>query len=459
MSQSSEASAGAAVFVTGSTMRHVLVMTASSAVGLMAIFFVDAITLFYISLLGDAAQTAAVGRASYVIGFMIAISVGMMIGSSVLVARAIGGGREGEARSLAGTALIMVFVFNVGVAVVMLALTDWFLAILNAEGDALRYAQTYLRIILPGMPFMSVGMTCMGLLRARGDARRSMYITLIGGAATAILDPLFIFTFGMEVTGAAIVSLLTRFAFAGLGLYYVLGVHKMVDWPKMGRLIADTIKIWALAGPALVTNLAAPVGAFLIANKIAEFGDAALAGQSVVDRLIPLAFGTIFALSGAVGPIIGQNVGAGRMDRVRRTFIDAMIFNVVYVLLAWGALYLARNAIITAYSATGDMALMINLFCAIAAGAFLFNGFMFVTNAAFNNLGKPLWATYFNWARQTLGVVPFIYFGALWGGLEGIAWGVLVGGLPFALIAILTALRLIRRMSAKQEMLAVVPVT
>jgi MATE family, multidrug efflux pump len=446
-----------AVFTTGSTMRHVLVMTASSAVGLMAIFFVDAITLFYISLLGDAAQTAAVGRASYVIGFMIAISVGMMIGSSVLVARAIGGGRNEEARSFAGTALIMVFAFNVGVAVLMLALTDWFLAILNAEGAALGYAQTYLRIILPGMPFMSVGMTCMGLLRARGDAKRSMYITLIGGAMTALLDPLFIFTFGLEVTGAALVSLITRVSFAVLGLYYVLGVHKMVDWPKLGRLVTDTIRIWALAGPALVTNLAAPVGAFLIANKIAEFGDAALAGQAVVDRLTPLAFGTIFALSGAVGPIIGQNVGAARFDRVRRTFVDAMIFNTIYVLVAWGALFLARNAIITAYSATGDMALMITLFCVIAAGSFLFNGFLFVTNAAFNNLGKPLWATFFNWTRQTLGVIPFIYFGAAWGALPGIAWGVLAGSIPFALIAVGSAFWLIGRMGAEQRAPATAP--
>ena len=204
-----------------------------------------------------------------------------------------------------------------------------------------------------------------------------------------------------------------------------------------------------LAVPAMFTNLAAPVGAFLIAQKISEFGDTAIAGQAVVDRLIPLAFGVIFARSGAVGAIIGQNAGAKLMPRARQTLIDGIIFNTAYVVLAWGALFVGRNWIISIYAATGDMALMIDLFATIAAGAFLFNGLMFVTNAAFNNLGKPLWATGFNWMRQTLGVVPFIWLGAEWGGLTGLSWGVLAGSVPFALIAIWTAFALIRSQTPK----------
>jgi Na+-driven multidrug efflux pump len=290
---------------------------------------------------------------------------------------------------------------------------------------------------------MSIGMVSMGILRAWGEARKSMYITLAGGILTAALDPIFIFVLGWEVTGAAVVSFIARLSFAVFGLYLVLGANKMAMWVPIRQVLKDLLEMAKFGVPAMATNLAAPVGAFLIAQKIAEYGDAALAGQAVVDRLIPLAFGVIFALSGAVGPIIGQNFGAGLMDRTRQALIDGIKFNVAYVLFAWGALYFARDIIVNAYSATGDMALMINLFCTIAAAAFMFNGLLFVTNSAFNNLGKPLWATAFNWSRQTIGVLPFIIVGAMWGGLPGIAYGTVIGSIPFALIAIYSALRLI----------------
>jgi putative MATE family efflux protein len=455
MSQAAAGPGNRPVFTQGSTMRHVMVMTVTAAVGLMAVFFVDAITLFYISRLNDPAQTAAVGRASYVLALMIGISVGMMIGASVVVARSIGAGRDGDARSFAGSALIAGFVVMSLVAALLLVLSEDLLTILEAEGAAFAHALAYLHIVLPAMPFMTVGLVSTGLLRARGDARRAMLVTLLGGGATAILDPIFIFGLGLQVTGAAIVAFIVRVAFAAVGLYFVLVVHRMADFSGFGRLIIDARRIAAYAIPAMFTNLAAPFGAFLIARAVSEYGDQAIAGQAVVDRLIPLFFGVIFALSGAVGPIIGQNVGAGQLDRARQTLVNGLIFNVVYVSLAWLVLFLIRGAIIVAYAATGDMAQMINLFGIVLAGSFLFNGTLFVTNAAFNNLGRPLWATAFNWARQTVGVVPFVYFGAKWGGLTGIIWGASIGAVPFALLAFVTAFWLIEKMRVAQPLAAV----
>jgi MATE family, multidrug efflux pump len=433
-----------AVFTQGSTMRHVMIMTSTAAVGMMAIFFVDAVTLFYISRLGDPAQTAAVGRASYVIGFLIAVAVGMMIGSSVLIARSLGEDKEEQAKRYAGSAIVGVAVLGVLFSGILFYYMDWFLGLLDAKGAALEYARRYLSIVLPAMAFMTIGMVSMGVLRAHGAARQSMYITLAGSVLTATLDPIFIFVLGLEVTGAAIVLAIARISFAVYGLYLILVVNKMVSLAPLKRILLDIGEMAKFAVPAMFTNLAAPVGAFLIAQKVSEYGDAAIAGQAVVDRLIPLAFGVIFALSGAVGPIIGQNAGAGLMPRARQTLIDGVIFNTVYVLFAWALLFLGRGLIVSIYAASGDMALMIDLFATIAAGAFLFNGVLFVTNAAFNNLNKPLWATGFNWVRQTLGVVPFVWLGAQWGGLTGLSFGILLGSVPFAVLALMAAFRLIK---------------
>jgi len=432
-------------------MRHVVVMTTTSAIGLMAIFFVDAITLFYISQLGDPAQTAAVGRASYVLGFVIGLSVGFMIAASAMVSRSIGAGDDEAARSYSGTSLLAAFAFGALVTVTGFLLTDWLMGLLKAEGKALEYARTYLYIVLPSMPFLSVGMVTMGLLRSKGDAKRSMYLPMIGGALTAALDPIFIFVLGWDVVGAAVVSSIMRVTFAALGLYFVIGLHNMAALPTPGRFVKDLRNILKIAVPTVATNLAAPVGAFLIAQSVADFGDAAIAGQSVVDRLVPLAFGVIFALSGAIGPIIGQNFGAAKMDRVRQALTDGVVFNLVYVLISWSLLFLAQDYVVRTYNATGDMELVIRLFCTVMAGSFLFNGMLFVSNAAFNNLGKPLYATVFNWARQTLGVVPFVYFGAQWAGLSGIYWGIAAGAVVFGVMPVIAAFALIKKLTVEND--------
>lgn len=447
MSDKPAPSARRAIFLEGSTMRHVVVMTVTSAIGLIAIFFVDAISLFYISQLNDAAQTAAVGRASYVLAFVIAVSVGLMIGASVLVARAIGARQDEEARAYAGSAVIAIFLFNLVFMVILMASSDFFLGLLGAEGEALDYARIYLMIVLSGTPFMGLALVSMGILRALGDPRRAMTVTLVGGILTALLDPIFIFVLDLQVVGAAIVSLIVWISFAVLGLYFLMVVHNALSWSGIRRFGHDVAKLAKYGVPAMITNLAAPFGAFLIAGAIAGYGDEAIAGQAVVDRLIPLAFGVIFALSGAVGPIVGQNAGAGKMGRVRETMINGMIFNIAYVAAAWALLFLGREAIIFAYSATGDMAMMIDLFCTILAGSFLFNGLLFITNATFNNLGHPLWATALNWLRQTVGVIPFIWIGGLWGGIPGIILGATLGSIPFALLAVFAAFKLVKRLS------------
>lgn len=426
-------------------MRHVTIMTLSSAVGLIAVFFVDAITLFYIGLLDDPAQTAAIGRSSYFLGFLISLSIGLMIGSSAVAARRVGAGREEDANQLAVSAMILAFAVSLLVTVGTFIFASPLLQLLNAQGEALQLGTLYLRIVLPSLPFMAVGIVCMGLLRAVGDAKRSMYVTLIGGVMTAILDPIFIFVLDLEIVGAAIVVMLTRSMFAFLGMYYVFGAHKMFKMPDMDGFVDDVKKMATITVPAVLTNLAAPVGAIMIAGAIAQYGDSAIAGIAVVDRLTPLAFGTIFSLSGAVGPIVGQNFGAGKIDRVRQTLVDGIIFTVVYVIIAWAVLYLATESIIALYHAEGDAALMIRLFTTFMAGAFIFNGLLFITNATFNNIGYPFVATLFNWARQTLGVIPFIYFGAKWDGLRGIAIGATLGSIVFGLVAIVVALRLIDR--------------
>ena len=185
---------------------------------------------------------------------------------------------------------------------------------------------------------------------------------------------------------------------------------------------------------------------------MAEFGEAAVAGMAVIGRLVPLAFGVVFALSGAVGPIIGQNYGAGQMDRVKRTFYDALLFTGVVVVVIALALFLMRDPIAALFALEQGPALaLLYAFCGPLAILFYFNGAIFVSNAAFNNLGHPYYSTWINWGRHTIGTIPFLYLGGMWFGPVGVLAGPYVGGVIFGLLGLALARRVMEQSQDRES--------
>lgn len=428
-------------FVTGSPLRHVIVMASTGAVGLVAVFAVDLINLFYISLLGEPAIAAAVGFAGVVGFFHTSVCIGLMIGITATVSRKIGAGQAVDARRMASHSLLLM----AGIATVLALATLVFLAplldALGARGEVAQLAQRYLTLTMPSVPLLAVGMASSALLRSVGDARRGMMVTLSAAAATAVLDPLFIFYFGMGLDGAAVVSVISRSVLIGMGLYGVARVHHMLAPVQQAQLWADARALSKVAGPAVLTNLATPVGAAFVTYSMAQFGASAVAGQATVDRLTPVAFGLIYSLSGAVGPILAQNLGAQRFDRVRQTLRASLGFMAAAVAIAWLLLALLQGPLSRAFSLEGDAALLLRAFCSWLAASFFFAGALFVANAAFNNLGRPLWSTGFNWARATLGTIPLAWWGAQYGPVQVLA-GQALGTLVFGTLALWVAFRL-----------------
>ncbi|MBY0464378.1 MAG: multidrug transporter [Burkholderiales bacterium] len=428
-------------FVTGSLLRHIVVMAGTGAIGLVAIFAVDLINLLYISMLGEQAIAAAVGFAGVVAFFHLSVFIGMLIGIAATVSRHIGAQRMADARGLATSSLVIC----AGLAVTMSAATLFWLEpilrLLGAEGRVLELAQRFLTITLPSTVLLGVGMACTALLRSVGDARRAMLVTLIPAVVTAVLDPLFIFGFGMGLDGAATVVIIARVVLASVGLYGAWHVQKLLAPLNLKRLRADAQTLFAVAGPAVLTNVATPVSAAFVTHSVAQFGASAVAGQATIDRLVPVAFGLIYSLSGAVGPVLAQNLGARRFDRVHAGLRASVGFMLVAVATAWLLLALAQGPLIRLFSLQGVAADMLHAFCSWIAASFFFMGALFVANAAFNNLGRPLWSTGFNWARATLGTLPFAWWGAHYGPIEVLA-GQAAGAALFGSLALWTAFKL-----------------
>ncbi|MDQ4061243.1 MAG: MATE family efflux transporter, partial [Pseudomonadota bacterium] len=307
-------------------------------------------------------------------------------------------------------------------------------------------ARDYLYILLPSTPLLGLGICFASLLRAVGDARRSMYVTLAGGVAAAVLDPIFIFGLDLDLTGAAIASVISRVAMVAVGWHGASAVHNLLGPVELRRFGEDARALSAIAVPAVLTNIATPIASTYVTVAMARFGDSAVAGQAIVDRIVPVAFGAIFALSGSVAPIVGQNFGAGRLDRVRRTLSDSLAVVTIYVLVMWGVLVLLQDVFVWLFAAQGLAAELVRLFCNWLAAGFLFVGALFVANAAFNNLGFPLLSTAFNWGRATLGTIPFAAAGAYAAGAKGVVIGYALGSVVFGIAAVITAFWVVSRL-------------
>ncbi|MCC0030977.1 MAG: MATE family efflux transporter [Brucellaceae bacterium] len=425
-------------------MHHVVVMTATGSLGLVAIFIVDALNLFYISRLGQRELAAAIGFAGTLQFFVISVSIGFTIATSALVSRSLGREARAEAAGYGGAALIFMVVTSSLISAAVWPFLDPLVGLLGATGETRIIATGFLQIVIPSTPVMALGMATTGILRGTGDARRAMYVTLAGGFAAAILDPILIFGFDLGVTGAAISTVLSRVVLVAIGLHGAIVVHNLARMPGVEELVKAVRPFFVIGVPAVLTQLATPVGNAYVTAEIARFGDSAVAGWAVIGRLVPVAFGVIFALSGAVGPIMGQNYGAQRFDRVSQTLRDSLKFTLFYVLGAWALLALGHNGIATLFDADETARELIAFFCLFAAGSFLFNGALFVANAAFNNLGYATYATMMNWGRSTLGVIPFVWVGSTYYGAKGVLAGWGLGAVAFGIAAMALAFRTTR---------------
>ncbi len=425
-----------AKFLEGDLMQHIIVMSLSASVGLVSLFVVDFIDLYFISLLGQASLAAAVGFAGTLLYFTMSLTIGLMIAMSALAARKIGANDQKGAREVATSVLVLGIGTSVIIAALFWVFAPAFLDIVGAAGDTKIYALSYLRIIIPALPLMSIAMISSGLLRAHGDARRAMNATLSAGIVNAILDPILIFGLGLGLEGAAWASVGARIAMAITAVLPVIRRYGGFAPFNVDRLTQHLKPILAIACPAILTNLATPTGTVLVTRAIAPYGDAAVAGYAVLARLMPLAFVVIFALSGAVGPIIGQNFGAQAHARVRETVWKSILFTGVYVLGMWLVLFVSNGFIADQFGLTGDGRALVFWFSIAAAPLLFFNGVLFVANAAFNNLDRPLWSTLLNWGRNTIGIAPFIWFGARWGGASGVVIGQYAGAIIFAVIGV-----------------------
>ncbi|MEL6806929.1 MAG: MATE family efflux transporter [Pseudomonadota bacterium] len=438
-------------FLTGSTMGHVVRMTATGAFGITFVFLVDAANLLWISQLGQPQLVAAIGFAYAIQFFSVSSGVGLMIAATALVSRRIGEGDRAAARRQAGAAIAISCTIQGLVALIVVVLRHDLVALAGASGETAALSARYLLHTVPSLVPMAVALAASGTLRAEGLGAKAMYVTLCSGAVLMVLDPIFILYWEMGLDGAALGLVLFRFSLMGLALFFAAYQHDLIAWPDWAG-VADTFRPYmAVALPGIATQMATPAGNYFLTIVMAPFGDDAVAAWAVVGRLTVLAFGGIFALSGAIGGIFGQNLGAGRYDRLRTTYRDSLIFCAIYTVVTWGVLLAATPLVIDAFALTGQGADVLRAFTFVGTGAFIFLGGMFVSTAAFNNLGKPAWSTVLGWIKDGVLSWPLATLLAASFGATGVIYGQAAAGAFMGALAALWGWRYVASLGPETD--------
>ena len=414
-----------ALLTQGPVGRHLINMTVPMLLGITTLMAQSFIDTYFLGRVGDRALAA------YSFGFPIlmivtSIAIGLGAGTSSVVARAIGSDDHRRAKRLATDSMILSFLITGVVAAAgMLTINPLFRAI-GAPEDMLPMIHSFMMILYSAVPFIVLGMVGTASMRATGDTRLPSKLMIGAAILNVILDPIFIFGLGpipaLGLNGAAIAGLISRGSFFLATLYFLTYRLDLVGFSKpdpveMRRSWRDILHVGL---PAAGTNAIVPIGLTLITAMIADFGPKAVAGFGVASRVESLVLVLYYALSAIIGPFVGQNLSAGKEDRIQASLRLCAGFCIASGLFIAGGLALASGFLPTLFSESPEVIHVAKTFLWIAPISYGAYGIVMVVNAAFNGLGNPMPGVMISVTRILVLYVPLAFAGRALFGVAGI---------------------------------------
>lgn len=388
-------------------------LTAPMLLGVSSSILVQMIELVFIAQLGTM-QVAAVTFTFPVTMALTSIALGIGIGTSSVVARKVGGGEEDASRILGQHAIVLVSVVTVALAVVLMSMTHTIFEWLGAEGDTLREIDAYMSIYLPGTVLFTITMVAGNVMRANGLAGIPGLVMTLGAGLNLLLDPFFIFGLWgfpeLGLQGAAVAMAVSRAVTAAVLLYYVVKFNFVDFEAGMTGFINSSRQILHIGLPAMATQLIGPVSIGVITALLATYGESTVAGFGVAARVEAVSVMFLFALSGSIGPFVGQNYGAKKNDRVTQGLYATYKFSLGWGFLVAVALFFLSPWFVPLIESDPKAQATAITYLRIAPWSYGAWGILMMASASFNALGKPLPSTMLAFTRMFLFYIPLAFF-------------------------------------------------
>lgn len=432
-------------FTEGPILPRLMIMMLAVWVGMITNIAVAFIDIIFLSHLEDLNVLAAMGFATSILFITGSVGVGFSIATGVLVSQSLTRENDDSAGRWLSAIMMLALILSTVLCFLLWPFLNSLLNVLGADKAVVPLAMDYLHIVLLSTPAAVLSMVLAASLRSTAAAKASMIASLVVALVNLALDPLFIFVFEWGLNGAAWATVTARIAGLAVALWIVAIQKNLLRAVSPAELLEKLPSINKIAIPALLTNLFTPIGGLIVVYQLAQFGSEAVAGQALVGSISPMLFAVFFSLTGAAGPIIGQNIGANQPERVMQVLKLGTSIIVVYSLAMWGVFALSCQAIINLYQVDGLAAELIRSFCYYQVPLMAGLGILALSNGVFNNLGKAIYSTLFNGSRATIGTLIFCIIGGHYYGAVGVAVGASLTLAVFGLAAGVAALLLYRK--------------
>jgi putative MATE family efflux protein len=400
-----------AKLVNGSIPGHLVSQTLPMVIGVAAIMSIGIVDTYFIGQLGSDALAAI----SFIFPVSVAttsLGVGIMVGINSVVARALGEGDFDRAARRANFGIVFAATCGLLMGIALWLLIDPIFTAMNAPPALMPLIRAYMQPYAAGFPLILVIMGFNGVLRGQGEARRTSTISIAYAAANWVLDPLLITgAFGFEGFGMAGAAYATVIGW-GIGIAVALWLNRSTALPlNLGLLrhcsLVDPARAIIKVGlPAAFSNAINPLGLAVLTALVALEGEAAVAGFGAAGRLQSFVIVPLLGLSGAIGAIVGQNWGAGRIDRAREATLYAAGFCIVWGLVVAIAMMAAGESFARLFTDDPQVIAEFALYLQIAAWGYAGFGLLIVGNGIMNAVDKAGFALVQSVARVFLVMLP-----------------------------------------------------
>ena len=420
--------------------------------GIAAVMSVQLVDTYFVGKLGTDALAAL--SFSFPIALTLAsLSIGLSAGAASVVSRAVGRGHRRRTRRLATDSLMLTIAVMVPLTGLGLLTLDAVLRMLGAEGDILGMATAYMRIWYLSLPFLVVTMVSNAMVRASGDAFSPSTIMITSAVLNILATPILVFGLGpvpaLGIEGAALGTLLARIIGACCALYLVMWRDRLVVSLRrgLGRFFRSAGQVLGIGLPAALGNASNPLGIAVATAVIAVLGSETVAAFGVATRLEAFAILPMLALSASIGPMVGQNWGGDRVERVERALKTAYALCAGWSMLLAMMFWMLGRPIAGAFASEAAVAEEAARYLWIVPISLWGYGIAIIAAGAFNALGKPLLGLGYSLTRTAVFYVPLVWIASRVDGATTVYAAIAVANALAGLLVAADSLFRVRRLA------------
>lgn len=289
---------------------------------------------YWVSKLGGT-EIAAITLIWPVVFFIISIGMGINIAGTSLISQYIGADDSKNARNVAGQLISFSSLFSIALAIIGFFTARSITIFMGGKGELLEQASQYLQIIFLGLPLMYLFLVFTSIKQGQGDTVSPMKYSAISVTMNIILDPIFIFIFGMGISGAAIATVLARATFAIYAVYTLFYKERgiKIHFPDLKINLNLLKSILKIGLPSSIGQSTAALGFMVLNIFIISFGQSTLAAFGIGNRINSLILMPAMGIGNALATVIGQNLGADQIIRARKTVKTSAIITTSFMVL------------------------------------------------------------------------------------------------------------------------------